>query len=276
MKILFSLIFVMSIHFINAQPNCNVYYKVGSPCRLACEHINDALQYPQGSWQSQQGLDSLLLICPQFAYAWSQKSVPYLKRGDFANWRLYLDKAVALDPKVYLGYRAGCCFDNVKDYQQALSDIIELEHLLNSKYLGSNPSGDLNLQIIKALCYRELGAIDSSLATFKLALLIAEANNTIGSFDYFYWGATLYKQNKLTEAEELFNKQIKAYPNLAYTYYYLACIQELKNNKTQAKIFLNIAKEKYLAGNTFTEPYDINFPDQIYLRDIQKKLAALQ
>jgi tetratricopeptide (TPR) repeat protein len=224
--------------YTDAQPNCNAYYTAQSPCGIACAQINKALQYPQGSWQSQKSFDSLLRICPQLAYLWSEKSVPYLKRGDYAHWRLYLDKAVAIEPKVYLGYRAGCLFDNVKDYKQALADINELESLLNSKYLGSNPSGDLNLLIIKALCYRALNEIDSSLATFELALLIAENNHTVGNFDYFYWGTTLFQLQRYEEAEAKFKKQIEVNSNLAYTNYYLGCIEQVKKILPKPKIIL--------------------------------------
>lgn len=58
--------------------NCTIY-PAGSPCRQAC----DLYQSPaceaagQGSARSQQYFDQMLALCPTFAPAWREKSVPY-------------------------------------------------------------------------------------------------------------------------------------------------------------------------------------------------------
>ncbi len=65
-----------------AQGNCLLYPK-DSPCRKACELCEQASRFYQGSRQALELRDQAIAICPEFAYAWSENSVAYLKRGDY-------------------------------------------------------------------------------------------------------------------------------------------------------------------------------------------------
>ena len=273
-SILFLISLLLSIN-ATSQPNCYYYYPEGSRCREACLMSEKVLEKPQGSWQSQQGLDSLLVLCPNFAYGWQQKSIPYLKRGDYASWKKYLDKAVELDPNGDLGYRAGCLFDILRDYKSALSDLERLEQITNSKILGMNAGGDLDLRVIKALCQRELGQIQNCLKTFEEMVLLNEQKKQIGIYEYHYYGTTLFRLKKFDEALIMFEKQLTQYNKFADTHYYMGCIYENQNKIEVAKKYFIEAEKNYKLGYFNNDAYDITLPDQIYLKNITNKLTNL-
>jgi len=97
-----SVIIMIAPMQVIAQYNCGTL-KDSSAIR-ACRLYDAADSLAQGSPKCEHYLDSAIAICPNFAPAWHERSVPYLKRGDFVTWRRYLDKAVALDSS-YLAYR---------------------------------------------------------------------------------------------------------------------------------------------------------------------------
>src|SRR5580765_8831766 len=98
MRILLSIALTIISFYILGQPNCNVYkYNNHEPCYKGCILATEG-EGPQGSRESQIKFDSAIRLCPGFDYAYREKSVPYLKRGDFITWKKWIDKAVALDP----------------------------------------------------------------------------------------------------------------------------------------------------------------------------------
>ena len=114
-----ALVFLAGLYCITAhgQPNCNLYKWSGdSACYRACQYYSERLDYAQGSRESQILFDSVVAVCPTFDVAYMEKAVPYLKRGDFATWRIWIDKAVALNPKEHLGYRGWCRYQFLRDY----------------------------------------------------------------------------------------------------------------------------------------------------------------
>lgn len=112
---------------VYAQLNCNVY-KEDKACYEACTIAVEAGNY-QGYKQSQQGFDKAITLCPALSYAWFEKSVPYLKRGLFVEWRKLIDKAVELDPLQHLGYRGWCRYQFLRDYKGAIEDLEKLDQL---------------------------------------------------------------------------------------------------------------------------------------------------
>lgn len=137
-----------------AQPNCNVY-KDNEPCFKACELAIKAGQY-QGSQQSQTQFDEAIALCPTLDYAYFEKSVPYLKRGQFIEWKKLIDRAVDLNPTQHLGYRGWCRFQFLRDYEGAIADLEKLGSLIGPN-LGYSVNGDYPLAIALALCYKQLG-----------------------------------------------------------------------------------------------------------------------
>src|SRR5882762_1600472 len=66
-----------------AQSNCSLFTE---PNQIkACKFYNSVDSLPQGTSMCEQALDSALYYWPGYAEAWHEKSVPYLKRGDFLS-----------------------------------------------------------------------------------------------------------------------------------------------------------------------------------------------
>jgi len=272
-KFNFLLAKILLCFLVEAQPNCTIFSE-GSICRKACLFIEKADNHPQGSRASQELLDSAISICPTLAYAWAAKSVPYLKRGDFITWRKLLDPAVELEPRFYLGYRAGCLFECLRDYSNALADIERLEKITGQSNVGNNANGDYDLRIVKALCERELGLIDSCISTFEKYFDDVERENNVGLYDYYHFGVTLYKLGKLSLAKVIFEKQVKRYERFSETYYFLGLIFERGNLKKEAQRYFRIAHDLYTkSGYHRNDPYCIML-DQVFLAEIEEKLAS--
>jgi tetratricopeptide (TPR) repeat protein len=259
---------------IYAQPNC-LTFPEESPCRKACKIAEIASELNQGGKYSQELFDIAISLCPDMAFAWAEKSVPYLKRGDFVTWRQLLDKAVELEPAQYLGYRAGCLFDCLRDYKNALKDLERLEKITGPPLVGHNANGDYDLNIVKAICQRELGLIDQSLLTFESYINDGEKNDRIGLYDHYHYGVTLFNLKRYDESLRQFEKQTMRYESFAETYYFVGFIYDEKGDHVSARKYYEMSMDKYTrSGYHRKDPYCI-MPDQIFLSDIQKKLNNL-
>jgi tetratricopeptide (TPR) repeat protein len=271
LKLLLSFILLIQLFISNAAPNCNIYPK-GSECREACELSYKAIELPQGSKKSQLYFDSAIAACSTFAYAWVEKSVPYLKRGDFDTWRKLLDKGVELDPSQYLGYRAACLMSFVRDYKGAIRDLERLKKIQNGSLQGSNPSGDFCLLLVLAISKRELGDYKGAMEDFNSVIANAEKENWLGPYDYLYRGITHHRLKNYKAALSDFEDQIKHYKDLADTYYYLGLVYEDMGSSVMAKNNFQLAYEKYTTTGVHMEDWYNVLPDQVFLSDIKAKL----
>ncbi|MEL6988043.1 MAG: hypothetical protein AAGK97_09440, partial [Bacteroidota bacterium] len=103
-------------------------------------------------------------MCQHQDYAYYLKSLPYLHRGQFIEWKILIDKAVAFNPAVYLSQRAWARFDYLRDYKGTLEDIQKLDSIFTGD-LGYVASGIYHINIVKALCYKELGDTNAAIYT---------------------------------------------------------------------------------------------------------------
>lgn len=70
-----------------AQINCDVYkMENNQACYEACIIATEDT-YGQGTKRSQLNFDKAIALCPNLDYAYFEKAVPYLKRGEFVTWR---------------------------------------------------------------------------------------------------------------------------------------------------------------------------------------------
>ncbi|WP_378184800.1 hypothetical protein ACE939_08410 [Aquimarina sp. W85] len=100
------LIFLFSFSSIFSQPNCEAFKYYGETLKYeACKKAEQIQNYYQFSKKFQKILDESILIDSTFAYAYREKSVAYLKSGDFITWKRLIDKAVKFNIKENLGYR---------------------------------------------------------------------------------------------------------------------------------------------------------------------------
>lgn len=267
-KVSLSIFSLLSVCVCLAQPNCNVYKWQGdSACYKACLESLEAIRFPQGSKESQIHFDKAIALCPSFDYAYGEKAVPYLKRGDFITWRKLIDQAVQLKPAIYLGIRGWCRYKFLIDYKGAIQDIEQLDSLV-SYDMGYTGDGDYHLQVIKALSYKGLGQRQKAIEI--LEEYVQEENYTPLSYDYLHLGVLYLEKDGYEKAITSLRKQLSLNNYLAETYYYLAIAFRKKQNKEEWKKNISKARMYYLQGKKRTDPYTSPM-DKIYLVDIERE-----
>ena len=255
-----------------AQINCNVYkYKHDDDCFKACEIANEAAEQ-QGSGLSQKQFDQAIKLCPTSDYAYVEKSVPYLKRGDFITWRKLIDQGVALNPAGHLGYRGWCRYQFLRDYKGAIQDIEKLDSLV-SYDLGYSSNGDYHLNFARALCYKAVGEKQKAMNIMEEQL--SKEGYTPMIFDYYHLGVVKYELGDTKGAMETFKKQIAYNDYMAETYYYQGLIYKKEGNRAEYMTAMQKAKAFYLKGYHHRDSYTIPC-DQVYLADIESELKAIK
>jgi tetratricopeptide (TPR) repeat protein len=243
---------------LQAQVNCNAIE--GENCKKACGIFNND-SGPQGSQQSQENYDKAIALCPNFSHAYMEKSISYLKQGDFVTWKNLIDKAVEIDPANQLGYRGWCRFQFLRDYEGALEDFTQLEKYRPGN-LGYSQNGDYNLYVAKAICYSALNQKEKAIQV--LENLFKTKNYNVGLYDYYQLGVTYFELNKYDKALENFEKQRKVY-DFAENIYFKSKVSKIRN-----KDYLdlkNIALKSYDEGKTMKDAYTHHF-NKIYRKQI--------
>lgn len=265
-----SLVVILANIMLKAQVNCKAFDNEN--CKKACELVNLAEPY-QGYKQSQIAFDKAIELCPDFDYAYREKSVPYLKRGDFIMWKILIDKAVEINPNANLGYRGWCHYQFLRNYDLAIKDIETLEKLVGEDNVGSSQNGNYNLEIVKALCYKGIG--DKAKAIKIIEKQLDNKNYSPMLFDYYHLGVLYFETGNYNKAKECFEKQIKNNDYYAEPYYYLAQICKIQDNKYQAKSLISKALDYYLKEKYMKDAYT-HIMDKVYEREmriLQKDLA---
>ena len=252
----------ISFQTLFSQPNCEVY-KSDETCYNSCQTAWQAIRYGQGSYQSQALFDQSIEECPTFAYSYMEKAVPFLKRGLFIEWKKLIDKAVDLSPKEYLGYRGWCRLQFLRDYEGCIEDIEELKRI--SKYdIGYCQTGEYHLDIVLALCYKEIGQLEKAKELFYAKVNTKDYSNDL--HNYYHLGRIEYELKNYEIAKELFEKQIEN-NELAEPWYYLALTNKKLNQIEDYRKNLDKAEQLYRQGRSMFDNYAEPI-DKIFLNDI--------
>jgi tetratricopeptide (TPR) repeat protein len=235
-------------------------------CIIATEET-----YGQGTKGSQLKFDKAIALCPNLDYAYFEKAVPYLKRGDFVTWRGLIDKAVELNPMVHLGYRGWCRYQFLRDYKGAISDLEKLDSM-STHDIGYSINGDYQLNFAKALCYKAIGQKSKALEIMEQQL--AKKDYSPMTYDFLHVGVLKMELDDLDGGIAYLKKSIAYNEYLAEPYYYLALIY--KKKKAMKDFIENIEKARthYLKGYRRFDPYTHPM-DKIYLADIERELKTL-
>jgi tetratricopeptide (TPR) repeat protein len=251
-----------------SQPNCNIYKMQNQPgCFKACSLAVEAANY-QGLKRSQINFDKAIELCPTLDYAYMEKSVPYLKRGDFITWKKLIDKAVELNPRLHLGYRGWCRYQFLRDYKGAIKDFEKLASL-SGGYVGYSQNGDYHLEMARALCYKAIGEKQKAITIIEN--LLKGKDYSPMPYDYLHLGVLKIETGDLKGGIEILQKQIAYNDYLADTYYYLAMAHKKENRFPEFQQNMTKARQFYLKGYKRTDPYTHPM-DKIYLSDIEKEL----
>lgn len=271
-KILFIIAGLLPLTII-AQVNCNVFkYQKDEYCFKACEHANQGAELPQGSKASQQKFDQAIKLCPTMDYAFFEKSVPYLKNGQFIEWKKLIDQAVNLNPRAHLGYRGWCRYQFLRDYKGAIQDFEKLDSL--SDYdIGYSINGDYHLQVARALCYKFSGDRKKAIDIIEQQLITKDYLPM--NYDYLHLGVLKFETQDFDGATQWLTKAIAFNDYLAETYYFLALVYKQKGDLGEFMTYMEKAKifyqKNYRRFDGYTHP-----ADKIYLADIERELASVK
>ncbi|MBL1221427.1 tetratricopeptide repeat protein [Chryseobacterium sp. L7] len=254
--------FLLLIVYTNtiAQVNCNAVE--GENCKKACELYNWASDR-QGSRESQEAFDKAIGLCPDFSNAYMEKAVPYLKNGDFLTWKILIDKAVAVDPKMHLGYRGWCKFQFLGDYTGAVQDLEEFKKYYPED-LGRSLNGDYHLDVVRAMSYSALG--HKAKAAGIIEKLLASKGYFKGMYDHYQLGVTYFELGRYDKASEHFEKQSKE-NDFAENIYFKSKVSKIRN-----KDYLDLKKlalRTYDEGKTMKDVYTHHF-NKVYRKQIEQ------
>lgn len=244
---------------LQAQVNCNSLE--GEDCKKACEIYNNADQF-QGSRESQETYDKAIELCPTFSSAYIEKSVPYLKIGDFITWKKLIDKAVEIDPKMHLPYRAWCKFQFLRDYKGAIADFDQMQKLGLTLNAFTSQNGHYNLEVVRGICYSAIGQKQKAISIIENQL--SDKDHILGLFDNYQLGVTYYELNKYDKALENFEKQSTIF-DFAENIYFKAKVSKIRN-----KDYLDLKKKalkSYDEGKTMKDLYTHHF-NKVYKTQI--------
>lgn len=267
MKNILTILSLLLLCKVNAQVNCEAFKYYGdtlqyTACKLV-ENIDE--KHYQFSKEFQEAYDKAIEICPYFAYGYKEKSVAYLKSGDFLNWKNLIDKAVQYDTKGNLGYRGWCRFQFFKDYEGAIEDFETLEKLLFD--IGYSANGDYHLQIARAICYSALGHKQKAVDIINKQLI--QEGYQVGLFDYYQLGVTYFQIGDYNSATNAFEKQSEV-NQLAENLYYMAKIAKIEGDISTYETNKKTAIEFYKKGENLKDGYTHHF-NKVYLETIQNE-----
>lgn len=252
------------------QPNCSIYATT-DPCYQACNLAVQAAER-QGARDSQKLFDEAIQLCPTLDYAYSEKSVAYLKRGEFITWKKLMDKAVEINPSLHLGYRGWCRYQFLRDYKGALEDFENLAALNGGTLSGYSSNGDYHLAVAKALCYKGLGEKEKAIGV--LENLLSDRQYLVGIYDYLHLGVLWLELRDYPRALEAFSNQVKQNSYTADTYYYMAMAHLELGDRIKAKENLLIALDFFNKGYQRMDPYTHPM-DKVYRSQVEEALVKI-
>lgn len=260
---------VLTVKGALAIPNCYVY-KEDEKCYEACREAEKAMQHSQGSEASQAHFLKSISLCPEFAYAYFEHSVPYAKRGQMNRWIELIDKAVALDPVKYLGHRGWNHWFFMHNYEKAIADIDKLDELLVHD-IGETGDGFYHLNIMKGLCYKGLGDYEKAIELIENCMSSEDYYH--GAYDNLHLGVLFLETGEPEKALAEFEKQMP-YNEVSEAYFYSAKAHQRLGNDQSVDHYLNLALQKYDQDIAMHNPYR-QLVDEIYRLDIEEELSAV-
>jgi len=267
MKKTLAIIFVFYTSLNFSQGNC-LLYPEGSNERKACELAGTIGELKQGSRESQLRFDSIIKLNPNYAWAYFEKSVAFLKRGLLVDGFKLLNKAVELAPKSHLCYRAYWYFQN-RNYKMCINDLESYYALPNAYIYELTPGGEKDMRIILGLAYAKTGNLEKAIETIVNCFKSYKSEDDFGLSDYHTLGILYVKNKQYDKAIKVLNKQISINKDLAATYYYLGLAYKGLANKAES---VRQFKDALLK---FEDPYryfNANAGFKVYLSDIQKEI----
>lgn len=228
--------------------------------------------YHQGSPEQQAVYDSIIIFCPNFDNAYFEKSVAFLKRGDYHTSFYWLDKAVDLNPKRHLGYRGWLKWERFRDYEGAIADFERLDTLTPN--FTDYPWGD-NIYYHLGICYRGLGDYKKAISNFDKAIneiIATKGKEWIAPLNYLKRGYCKRDEGDIAGAIEDFNNEIALNSTCCEAYFHRGILLILKGKRAEGIADIDKSLVFYKKGYVQKDSYN-ELPDNLYLSDIEDFIA---
>lgn len=244
------------------QGNCTLYPE-GSGERKACELSYEAIEYQQGSKESQLIFDEAIAVGPKYAWAYYEKSVPYLKRGFLQEGLQILNEAVKLEPMNYLTYRA-YWYWQYRNYELCIDDL-EQFYAVPKTYVETTPGGEKDMRIILGLAYAKIGDYKKAIQTIEACIKSYATKDDVGLADYHTLGILYLKNTQYDKAIAAFEQQFTIYEHIADSYYFLGLAYNGKSEFKKARTQFDKALTVFGSDRQYSNP---NAGFRVYEADI--------
>lgn len=209
-------------------------------------------------------VDSAIAANPDMAYLYQQKAMPYFKQGKYELGLVSLDKAVELDPKSHIDYRAfiKCIF--AKTYHEAIKDFLTAKKILGEDGFVMDHSYDFYMGV----CYLQLNDFQKSLTYLERSIEYRKktlGENWIHSLDLLYAGIAAQELHQHEKAIQYFDSSLKNYPTFSDAKYYKSISLFRTNQIELAEKTLTDCEIDFKKGYTINEDNAVyeKYPYQI-------------
>lgn len=226
-------------------------------------------QFQQGSEIEQSYLDSAIFYNPNNADAFYEKSAWQIKTGDYVQYFKYMDKAVELEPKVYLGWRGAIKLHYLRDYEGAIEDLMAYNELFPTS--DENAARGESTNYLLGLGFMGLEDYEKAIYFFNKSISTAENKDQLGYIDpytFLYKAVCHIKLGEYEIADFELERTLDFYGNCAEAFFYKAVLAKNGNHDLACK---NIQKAlvNFNKGYNLTDPYR-EVHNQLYKDDIER------
>jgi len=233
--------------------------------KIIKEHLeNGAWNYMMFSKEWQDNIDAGLEKDSTIGLLWQQKAMPYFKLRKYEIGMPLIDKAVLHEPMNYLDYRAfiKCIF--AKSYKEAILDFEKCIQLKGNQYVQ-----DHSYAFYIGISKLQLNEFEKAEKIFQKDIALqTERMGDAHFLDLFYYGISIYEQQRYHEAITVFNKVLEQYPEFSDLKFYKAiCLMNIGKEKEGA-LLIEEGKKNADQGYTITEDNAVyeNYPYQVIWR----------
>ncbi|MFC7357859.1 tetratricopeptide repeat protein [Jejudonia soesokkakensis] len=243
--------------------------------KLSIEVFNDGSHLPQGSVKSMTRIEKAIAIDPTHCDAVRELSVAYLKRGMPDKWKPQMDKAVACNPELWVGYRGYNYLWFYRDYKKAIADFDATDSLTPD--FTEAPQGH-SVNFWRGIAYLGLNNYEKSLSYFDKHIdkeTKESGEDWVEQEAFLYKAIAHYENNQPEQALESLDKVLHYSKNLtADGKYYKGLILFEKGRCEEAMQFVDNAILDFNNGYFNSRPY-VETLRQIYVEDLTQLKTKL-
>ncbi|MEL6670865.1 MAG: hypothetical protein AAFR61_01700 [Bacteroidota bacterium] len=216
-------------------------------------------------------LDTALMLDSSLAAAWFEQATYAAFRGNYVGYFYAIEQAIEADED-YLGWRGWGRLIYLGDAERALEDFFQVKNVYG---LDTPHPGGKNYFYWVGLCHFKLGKYQRAADAFEQGIIdirTRQGEKWVEGSLYVYWGASLWREEKLKEAERVLGIALEKYAKDEKAHYYLGKVYLEEKKCRQARFHLREARTYFAKRYGHLETAG-GALDEIYGADI---LAALQ